>query len=437
MRVDGAHGQPEVVENERLAAADQASALGASQNERQIEIQWRAQAEELAERLQHKQRELERREARMNATMAEAEAEVRATRVWAAERVHELRQQEETLKKQTAEAEQDQRAFAAARLAWEDEVRLSGELLARSKKRQKERREIARQRHRALESQASALRTAQARLEAERQTNEREHLTAQQQWALERENESLRLKQLSQDIEQRRDALQEREQRFDADQQEAAQRARQFESDVAVLAEERETLQRLQDQHREMCDAQRKSANERQHRQTEILRQKQEEMTRNRERLERLRNEVMQTHRNALEMRLATEEIWARINQHAKPEQVTQTLAAIRNRVSDEYRLANESLAERYQELQALGQKIVARQSALQKQRNDAQHWVVRRREEIEQEAARIIVRERELEKYEHDLRRQQMTWRLGRNTPASGNNRNEPTDIDIAIKPV
>ena len=71
--------------------------------------------------------------------------------------------------------------------------------------------------------------------------------------------------------------------------------------------------------------------------------------------LDQVRSEVTALHRQALEMRLAAEQLWAQISGRMSPVEVTQSIAQIRRKLAESYRLEEEELAARRRELIELG----------------------------------------------------------------------------------
>ena len=71
-------------------------------------------------------------------------------------------------------------------------------------------------------------------------------------------------------------------------------------------------------------------------------------------RLEELRAELGRMHRETLEIRLATEELWVQVSGVAPPAVLTRSLGQIRARLADHYRLAGSELDEQKEELQTI-----------------------------------------------------------------------------------
>ncbi len=83
-----------------------------------------------------------------------------------------------------------------------------------------------------------------------------------------------------------------------------------------------------------------------------------------RERLDKLRTELEETHRTTLEMRMAIEEAWVQMTQAGGEEAAKQRIEAAQQHLSGHYRLLRETLTEQRRELDEL-------QSATQQQRDE------------------------------------------------------------------
>ena len=103
-----------------------------------------------------------------------------------------------------------------------------------------------------------------------------------------------------------------------------------------------------------------------------------------------LRDELQQVHRETLEVRLATEELWAQLSGAAPPAALTRSLGRIRTQLADQYRLANAELLERKKELESIRDQLAGQYEKLVEQRRQFEHWAAGRRQEAEQQAARL-----------------------------------------------
>jgi hypothetical protein len=116
-------------------------------------------------------------------------------------------------------------------------------------------------------------------------------------------------------------------------------------------------------------------------------------------------------HRESLELRLATEELWARLSAKAPPAQLTQMLGQLRSRLAEQYRVDSVAAARRRDEIKALSAKLADHSKQLSGQRQELQQWAKRRQEEIEEQAARLVAREQELDQQERQHAQLQQTW--------------------------
>ncbi len=114
--------------------------------------------------------------------------------------------------------------------------------------------------------------------------------------------------------------------------------------------------------------------------------------------LEQLRSELGQMHRETLEIRLATEELWVQLSGAAPAAMLTRSLGQVRAKLAEQYRMANAELAQQRKELEEIRAQLAAQHEKLMVQKRDLDAWAGRRQEEIEQQAARLVAREQELE---------------------------------------
>ena len=120
-------------------------------------------------------------------------------------------------------------------------------------------------------------------------------------------------------------------------------------------------------------------------------------------------------HRETLEIRLATEELWVQLSGSAPPAALTRSLGRIRTQLADQYRLANAELLEQKKELASIRDQLAGQYEKLIEQRRQFEHWAGGRQREAEQQAARLIAREQELEDTESRFAEQSQQWELER----------------------
>jgi chromosome segregation ATPase len=293
-----------------LAALDVDEAA-ASPNPEAISRQVQSQATQLAEHLRSRQKELDHREAELNAWAAQLERDRLAARIWLEERNAEL---EET-------------AAPAESIFIEDEtIRRLAEALSERERRLSESES-------ALESQRAALQEFHSVLTADRQLLEEETLARRERLAADHA-------QLAADIEAKRREVQQRSEQ--ADHAHAA--------------------------------------------------------------LEQFRGELGRIHRETLEIRLATEELWAELSGSAPPAALTRSLGRIRSRLAEHYRAANQEQDEKKGELERLRGQLSELYEKLVRKKRRFDAWTAECRAEVEQQAARLLARGEELDRREADM---------------------------------
>jgi septal ring factor EnvC (AmiA/AmiB activator) len=109
-------------------------------------------------------------------------------------------------------------------------------------------------------------------------------------------------------------------------------------------------------------------------------------------------------HRETLEIRLATEELWAELSGSAPPAVLTRSLGRIRSRLADHYRMANLELKQKQEELERLAGQLSEQHEKLVGQKRNFDVWVAQCREEVEQQAARLLARGEDLDRREADM---------------------------------
>jgi hypothetical protein len=128
--------------------------------------------------------------------------------------------------------------------------------------------------------------------------------------------------------------------------------------------------------------------------------------------VERSRQELARLQREAVEMRLVAEELRAELDGSLAPAAAERSLAALRGRLADYYRLESIALADQKAELESLKAELAAEvEQGLGRQR-DLQQWATARQAEFEQQAARLAAREEQLERLETSRQEQEQLWR-------------------------
>jgi hypothetical protein len=197
-----------------------------------------------------------------------------------------------------------------------------------------------------------------------------------------------------------------------------ADRERQLAELDAELGVQREALQKFHEQltaERQLLEEQSRAqkehlATEEARLAAEIERQRGEvqrrgeQVDQTRAALEQFREELGHMHRETLEIRLATEELWAELSGSAPPAALTQSLGRIRSRLADHYRAANADLQLKRDELQGLRDQLSEQYEKLVRQKRSFDTWAAECREEVDRQAARLQARGDELDRREAEM---------------------------------
>lgn len=127
--------------------------------------------------------------------------------------------------------------------------------------------------------------------------------------------------------------------------------------------------------------------------------------------VEQTRQEILRVHRESLEMRLVSEELWAQVAGRVPPAEVSQSIAKLRNRLTNQYKVENQQLTSKKQQLIDLSERLNQQHDALLRQRRELQAWAAARQLEIEQQAERLVKREVELDQQHQAFSQQERQW--------------------------
>jgi hypothetical protein len=351
------------------------------------------QANQLAEHLRERLRDVDHREAQLNARVAQLESDLRAGRVWLREQEHEFAEREAELRRQLEDAQVRGEPGAVAAEATVDLDGVRAELTERGEALALKENELREQRFE-FQRQSSALRHAQQLWEQEQ---------ARQQAELARERERLKI----------------------AFEEKSAERDRQLRSAEELVASQSEQLVR----DRAELAAERCHFGERQRDEAEALTERKntieaeladqrsrldgraEWVERQRAGLEQVRAEITVLHRQSLEMRLVAEQLWSQIAGRMSPAEVAQSIARLRLKLAEHYRLEEQALEAKKQELIELSDRIANRHRELSVLQSGLKDWSAARQTEIEEQAGQLAGREQELLAQQDEIRRARMQW--------------------------
>lgn len=146
-----------------------------------------------------------------------------------------------------------------------------------------------------------------------------------------------------------------------------------------------------------------------------LLAERKIELDRRKAVLQRMQDETQSLHKEALEMRLVTEQLWVQLSEKAPQERINELLGSLRTRLDQDYRRQHETLEERKNELASLKRTIEEKQHDLRDQSHKLQEWVESRHDEIKSYAAQIDARELLLDRREHRMQEEFSKWEAQR----------------------
>lgn len=384
-----------------------AAVVGETLESRREQLQ--LQVSQLAGHLRERLREVDRREAAVNARASQLEADLRASRMWLRERENDFQQREQELKRQIEELEErppspsDENAVENALRGVPEgadntdfETRLQ-ELTEREHQAQLKETDL-RERRFEHDRQSAALRHAQQLWEHQR-TREEQEL-------------SLQRTRLEAEF---RDLVAQREAELKSSEQLLAEHAALLDHDRAELIADRRAWEEHKSRQRQELDAHKEAVladlEDRQNR----IDARQDWIERQKAGLEQVRSEILGLHRQSLEMRLIAEQLWSQITGRLAPADVTHAVAQLRLKLTEQYKLEEHNLDAKRDELVALGERITAQHAELKQLQAGLREWTTAQQAEIEEQAAALVERELALDADEEQHRQAQHAWQSDR----------------------
>jgi hypothetical protein len=395
--LDAAVADPVLLEiEEEPTDAMIAAVSGDSPEIRREQLQ--LQVAQLAGHLRERLREVDRREATLNARASQLEADLRASRMWIREREVEFQERENELRRQIEELQERAapRTEGETSELYDAETRLA-ELNEREQQLSLRENEM-RERRFEVERQAAAIRHGQQLWEQQRSRQQRDLALSREQLTLELDARA-----------------REREAALESGEAMLVEHALQLDRERAALLADRQAWELQRTREREAIEDLRASAEGELADRRTRLEARQDWVERQRVGLEQVRNEALSLHRQSIEMRLLAEQLWSQITSRLSPAEVTQSLAQLRVKLADHYRLEEEQLAARKNELVELGERIAAQHEELVQLRSGLRDWAAARQTEIEQQAAALVQRELALDSKEDGFRQDEHAWQSDR----------------------
>ena len=397
----------QLLEVEEPTAAMVAAVTGENPEIRREQLQ--LQVAQLAGHLRQRLREVDRREATLNARVAQLESDLRASRLWLSERELAFQEREKELLRQIevlnerSEVRPDDPSCGAIDL--ETRTAELNEIEQQLRLREDELRE----RRFEVDRQGAALRHAQQLWQHERERQEVQLKEARSQF--ERESTEWR-QQFERETAQMRD---EQEQQLQTAEELLKQQVEILEQDRENIGAERRTWDEQKSRQRQAIDELRKAAEDEVADRRMRLEARQQWIERQKAGLEQVRDEALRLHRQSLEMRLLAEQVWSQVTGTVSPAEVTQALAELRLKLAEQYKIEEQLLAKRREELLALSEKLAAQHAEISQLRDGVRDWGNARQADIERQAATLVERELALDAQQEEMREREQRWNSDR----------------------
>ncbi len=389
---------PEMLEVEEPTEEMIAAVSGENLEVRREQLQ--LQVAQLASHLRERLREVDRREATINARMAQLESDLRSARLWLRERELAFQERETELRRRIEELQESAAPAVADTDGEIDQIDHETRVA-----------EIA-ERERELELKENDLR--ERRFEFDRQVAALRH--AQQVWQQQHEREE---QQLRRDREQMNCDLQElvgqREEQLRTAELLVAEQAKELDRERSALSDERRDWELQRARQRQAIDELRSASESEAAERRTRLEARQEWIERQKAGLDQVRDEALRLHRQSLEMRLLAEQLWSQINRALMPADVAQAVAQLRLKLAEQYRVEEEQLAHRQDDLIKLSEKVAGQHRDLTQLRDGIREWATARQTEIERQAATLVQRELALDAQQDEYRQAEQSWAADR----------------------
>jgi DNA repair exonuclease SbcCD ATPase subunit len=374
--------------------------VGAPEADGQLARQLYTQATQLARELDLRQGDLDHREARLHVQIAQLEQSVRSARLWAGDKEAEITARLDEVRRHEHESRTRLNRLAAAEAALQRTGAVREQAFAtREEAVRRHEAELA-SRDRLLVDQLAAYRAVRRDFETQQEKARDEQAYLRQQIDVRREASLELIRQLLAGVERRRQAVEARAEQIElrtrqapastagspSDEAAIDARWRKLEDAEARAEAERKTLREKLDveqrQFQETMRAERHQLTLQQRRgmaalesQRQAVERRSEHVDQRQKALEQLRTEVSRVHRETLEIRLATEELWAQLSGVARDAKLTAMLGKIRARLADDYRLAGQDLDKQREELEGIRGELIEQQQTLLQQKRQLDQW--------------------------------------------------------------
>jgi len=201
-----------------------------------------------------------------------------------------------------------------------------------------------------------------------------------------------------------RSLLEEREQSLSREQSLIAERRRSLETELAARSNALAHNLAVWERERDARET------ELRHRE-EVLAADSNRLESRRQRLDGLRIELEDTHRNTLEMRMAIEEVWAQLSQQTGTDAAKRRLAETQRLLEDDWQQIRETIAKERRELAELQSAMQALRNELEHEKQDARDAANERQAEFDRQRKAIADAETAIRIRENDLAAARENW--------------------------
>jgi len=342
--------------------------------------QVRAQAAQLATHLQRQQAAVDHREAELNARLAAMENEIRAARLWLNERHDELAQRTSELDNRARELDQREAALTA---------------ITEGRKPRK--------------AKPLTVVTDERRIaELDRRQAELDALS-------ERLSDRFSTIEHARDFEHAMQALEARGQKLRQAEKLLADELSQLADHRHLLSVERKELAAAAAAERErLAEDLRRSEAEQAQARAELEKQAADVAAQQRA-LQAMREEILRGQQDAIELRLVTEETWARMCDRQDAAALGQSIAQLRLRLAAEHRRQRTELAQEKAEFTVLSDRLAEVHRNWSQQRDDFQAWVLQKQQDFERQAAVLVEAGRQLSLDREAMCEERLSWQFER----------------------
>ncbi|HEX3658647.1 MAG TPA: hypothetical protein VHV55_22840 [Pirellulales bacterium] len=214
-----------------------------------------------------------------------------------------------------------------------------------------------------------------------------------------------------QDLEQLASAVGHRERRIqeaEAWLEHGQNEVQRLRADLQADRERSEAQTRLQ--RRRLAESERRLAAEISEKRRSLERQN-EELDLRRGSLEQLQQELIDLHRETLELRLSTEELWTQLAGDVPPAALSHALGQSRARLDDQHRMTLQKINAGRAEVEQLRIELAVTRAQLEHDTQELEQWAQRRSQELDQQAAALAAREGELDEQERAASEAREGW--------------------------